>query len=59
MSIYFNKPEKRNTFCINPINAELNTICHLLAFLGAHLILHVSRTRVNVVHHICPCICML
>jgi hypothetical protein len=32
---------------INPLNAELNPICHLLAFLGAHHILHVSRTRVN------------
>ena len=32
---------------INPLNAELNTICHLLALLGAHHILHVSRIRVN------------
>jgi len=32
---------------INPLNAELNPICHLLASLGAHLILHVSRIRVN------------
>jgi hypothetical protein len=31
----------------NPLNAELNPICHLLALLGAHLILHVSRIRVN------------
>jgi len=29
------------------LNAELNTICHLLALLGAHLILHVSRIRVK------------
>jgi len=28
---------------INPLNAELNPICHLLALLGAHHILHVSR----------------
>jgi hypothetical protein len=34
--------------CINPLNAKLNPICHLLALLGAHLILHVSRIRVNV-----------
>ena len=27
----------------NPLNAELNPICHLLALLGAHHILHVSR----------------
>jgi len=31
---------------INPLNAELNPICHLLALL-AHHILHVSRIRVN------------
>jgi len=30
---------------INPLNAELNPICHLLALLGAHPILHVSRIR--------------
>jgi len=33
---------------INPLNAELNPICHLLALLGAHHILHVSRIRVNI-----------
>jgi len=32
---------------INPLNAELNPICHLLALLGTHHILHVSRKRVN------------
>jgi hypothetical protein len=32
---------------INPLNAELNPICHLLALLGAHHILHVSRIRVK------------
>jgi len=32
---------------INPSNVELNPICHLLALLGAHHILHVSRIRVN------------
>ena len=31
----------------NPLNAELNRICHLLALLGAHNILHVSRIRVK------------
>jgi hypothetical protein len=31
----------------NPLNAELNLICHLLALLGAHHILHVSRIRVK------------
>jgi hypothetical protein len=33
---------------INPSNARLNPICHLLALLGAHHILHVNRIRVNV-----------
>jgi len=32
---------------INLLNAELNPICHLLALLGAHHILHVSRIRVK------------
>jgi len=32
---------------INPLNAELNPVCHLLALLGAHHILHVSRIRVK------------
>ena len=31
----------------NPLNAELSPICHLLALLGAHHILHVSGLRVN------------
>jgi len=29
------------------LNAELNPICHLLALLGAHHILHVIRIRVK------------
>ena len=32
---------------INPLNAELNPICHLLALLGAHHIFHVSGLRVK------------
>jgi len=32
---------------INPLKAELNPICHLLALLGAHHVLHVSRIRVK------------
>jgi hypothetical protein len=31
----------------NPSNPELNPICHLLALLGVHLFLHVSRIRVK------------
>jgi hypothetical protein len=34
---------------INPLNAKLNPICHLLALLGAHPILHVSRVRVKLI----------
>jgi hypothetical protein len=32
---------------INTSNAEFNPICHLLALLGGHHILHVSRVRVK------------
>jgi len=32
----------------NPLNAELNPICHLLALVGARHILHVSGVRVNI-----------
>ena len=35
------------TTFFNPLNAELNPIRHLLALVGAHHILHVSRVRVN------------
>jgi hypothetical protein len=31
---------------LNSLNAELNSICHMLALLGAHPILHVSWIRV-------------
>jgi len=47
------KSERVNTYhpqmCkhINPLNAELNPICHLLALLGAHPIFHISRIKVN------------
>jgi hypothetical protein len=37
-------------YCINPLNTELNPICHLMALLGAHPVLHVSRIRVNVLY---------
>jgi len=32
---------------INPLKPELNPICYLLALLGAHRFLHVSRIRVK------------
>jgi hypothetical protein len=35
------------TTYFNSLNAELNPIWHLLALLGAHRILHVSRIRVK------------
>ena len=40
-------------FNINLLNAYLNSICHLLALLGAHHILHVSRIRVNILGNQC------
>ena len=33
---------------INPLNSELNPICHLLALLGGATIVVVSRLRVKV-----------
>ena len=35
---------------INPLNAKLNPVCHLLALSGAHHIFHVSGLRVNIGH---------
>ena len=34
-------------FVFNPLKPELNPICYLLALLGAHHFLHVSRIRVK------------
>jgi len=47
-----NNPEPYGTVLshlpfVNPLNAKLNPFCHLLALLGAHHFLHVSRIRVN------------
>ena len=39
---------------INPLKAELNPICHLLALLGPHHIFHVSRIRVEVFWQVTP-----
>jgi len=36
-----------SAYSFNPLNAELNPICHLLALLGSHPIFHVSRIRVK------------
>jgi hypothetical protein len=40
-------PIQLSALIINPLNAKLNPICHLLALLETHHILHVSRIRVN------------
>jgi len=37
----------KNHIYINSLNAELNPICHLLALLGAHHILLISRVKVK------------
>jgi hypothetical protein len=37
----------RLIFSINHLNTELNNTCHLLALLGTHHILNVSRLRVK------------
>jgi hypothetical protein len=36
-----------NQYWINPLHAELNPICHLLALLAAHHILHVSSIGIK------------
>jgi hypothetical protein len=41
------KTTKLRIYIIRPLNAKLNLIRQLLALLGAHHILHVSRTRVK------------
>jgi len=38
---------KMSDYEFNPLNAELNPICCLLALLGAHHFLHVSNIRVK------------
>jgi len=39
--------KKFRVYVFNPLNPELNPICYLLALLGAHHFLHVSRIRVK------------
>jgi hypothetical protein len=39
------KESSHNTDLINPLKAELNFICHLLALLGTYPIFHVSRIK--------------
>jgi len=44
---YIGPPVLLFTLHFNPLNTKLNPICHLLALLEAHHILHVSRIRVK------------
>jgi len=44
--LYFSYPSVTIQTLVNPLNAELNPICHLLALL-AHPVLHISRIRVK------------
>jgi hypothetical protein len=47
MELYLHPILRLHAIVFSPLNADLNPICHLLALLGAHHILHVSRIRVN------------
>jgi len=42
-----NVKSDRNILAINPLKPELNPFCYLLALLGAHHFLHISRIRVK------------
>jgi len=44
------RPRRRWEDNINPLNAELNPICHLLALLGGATIVVVSRLTVKMDH---------
>jgi hypothetical protein len=46
ISYRIHETEKKNSF-LNPLNAELNPIRHLLALVGGRHIVHVSRIRVE------------
>ena len=45
-----------SNYGFNPLKPELNPICYLLALLGVHHFLHVSRIRVK---SICKCVSIL
>ena len=47
-SIFKKKGCRENSSFINPLNAELNPIRHLLALVGARHTVHVSRIRVKI-----------
>jgi hypothetical protein len=43
------KPAVSSRIILNPLNAEFNPICYLLAILGAQQFLHVSGIRVKTI----------
>jgi len=45
IKIWFKPGKNKGQF--KPLNAKLNSTCHLLALLGAHHIFHVSGLRVK------------
>ena len=45
---HYSTETNSTVFWVNPLNAELNPVRHLLALVGARHIVHVSRIRVNV-----------
>jgi len=47
---WFFRYEGYTTWAINSLNPELNPICYLLALLGVHHFLHVSRIRVKLLN---------
>jgi len=47
LSIQWSSVQAFPSYFFNPLNPELNPICYLLALLGAHHFLHVSRIRVK------------
>jgi len=42
---------KQPVSILNPLNVDLNPICHLLALLGGATIVVVSRLRVKLIHN--------
>jgi hypothetical protein len=50
--MFTSKSNENKSQQINPLNAELNPIRHLLALVGARHIVRVSRVRVNDVQYV-------
>ena len=45
--VFVGNMTKKSPHKFNPLKPELNSICYLLALLGAHHFLHVSRIRIK------------